>query len=466
MAAVVAAEKIAERIAELIEDGRIGEAVELFLKQTLPNRLDILIWLDHEQRYLLLSRIPIEELKGIMAKLPEEIAYELLMIKGIDKIVRILHEMPSDDVADFLLKIPPRYRMKILSLLITPKRMEVESLLKYPPDSVGGVMTPQIPVFYKEKTVNEAIEEYMIKDSLGLYDKHRYVYIVDKGRKFIGWLDVKTFLTRPREKKLWEVAQKPPTVVNVKADREEAARLAIKYDLLEIPVVDDDYRLLGAVTIDDVLDVVISEFGEDLLKFGGFMDAVRESYIIAKPTRIALKRIPAIIYLYLMNSITGSIVAGFTSVIERAAILAAFLPMLSDNSGNIGSQASSIILRSLVMGEIGSTYRDVMRVLLKEFLITSIMLLFLAPIGASIAFAITYFSSMNPMYSLKVSLIIASALIVSCYVADMVGTLLPIILARLRVDPAVTSAPLITTIGDIVTASTYFLVAVSMLGYS
>ena len=464
MAAPVAVAKIAEKIAELIEDDRVEEAVDLFLKQTPPNRLGILIWLDHGRRYRLLSRIPVEEFREVMARFPGEIAYELLMVKGIDEVARVLQETPSDDVADFLLKIPPRYRARILGLLAAPKRMEVESLLRYPADSVGGVMTPQIPLFYKEKSVGAAIEEYMVKDSLGLYDKHRYIYIVDKGRRFIGWLDVKTFLTRPREKKLWEVAQKPPTVVNVGADREEAARLAVKYDLLEIPVVDDDYRLLGAVTIDDILDVVVSEFGEDLLKFGGFMDTVRESYIVARPTRIAMKRIPAIIYLYLMNSITGSIVAGFISVIEKAAILAAFLPMLSDNSGNIGSQASSIILRSLVMGEIGSTYRDVARVLFKEFVITSIMLLFLAPVGASIAFAITYFSSQNTMYSLDVSLIIASALTVSCYVADMVGTLLPIILARLHVDPAVTSAPLITTIGDIVTASTYFLVAVSMLG--
>ncbi len=461
---IIAAEKISKRIDELIEEGLIDEAVQLFLKQTTPNKLDILIWLDHDKRYLILSRIPVEALKEIMAKLPEEIAYELLMIKGIDKIVRIIHEMPSDEVADYLLKIPPRYRMKILSLLVTPKRIEVESLLKYPPDSVGGVMTPQIPVFYKDKTVGDAIEEYTIKDSLGLYDKHRYIYIVGKGRKFIGWLDVKTFLTRPREKNLWEVAQKPPTVVNVTADREEAARLAIKYDLLEIPVVDDEYRLLGAVTIDDVLDVVISEFGEDLLKFGGFMDAVRESYLITRPTRIGLKRIPAIIYLYLMNSITGSIVAGFASVIERAAILAAFLPMLSDNSGNIGSQASSIILRSLVMGEIGSTLRDTARVLAKEFVVTTFMLLFLIPVGASIAFGITFLSSQDPVYSMRVSIVIAAALAVSCYVSDMVGALLPILLAKFRIDPAVTSAPLITTIGDIVTASTYFLVAVSMLG--
>lgn len=460
----VAVEVLSERIEQYIGENKLDEAVRLFKRQTPPNKLGILVRLDHNSRYKLLSRIPLEDLVEILAKMPEEIAFEVLVVKGIDRLVDILMEMPSDQVADFLLKIPPRYRTKILSLMITPKRIEVESLLRYPPESVGGVMTPQIPVFYKEKTVGKAIEEYMIKDSLGLYDKHRYIYVVDKGRKFIGWLDVKTFLTRPRDKKLGEVAQKPPAVIEVHRDREEAARIAIKYDLLEIPVVDKEYRLLGAVTIDDVLDVVISEYGEDLLKFGGFMDAVRESYIIAKPTRLAIKRIPAIIYLYLMNSITGSIVAGFTNVIERVAILAAFLPMLSDNSGNIGSQASSIILRSLVMGEIASTKGDAARVLMKEFLVTTIMLLFLLPVGASIAFGITYASTMNIAYATRVSLVIVIALAVSCYVADMVGTLLPLALAHFHMDPAVMSAPLITTIADIATASTYFIVAVTLLG--
>ncbi len=462
--ALIALEQIAERIERYIEEGNIDKALDLFLRQTPPNRLEILLRLSHNVRYKLLSHTPLVELKSILAKLPEEIAFEVVVVKGIYHIVDLLVEMPSDEVADFILKLPPRYRIRVLSLMVSPKKEEVESLLKYPPESVGSVMTPQIPIFYKDDTVAKAIEEYMIKDSLGLYDKHRYIYVVGKGRRFIGWLDVKTFLTRPRDKKMSEVVQKPPVVIEVTRDREEAARLALRYDLLEIPVVDKEYRLLGAVTIDDILDVVISEYSEDLLKFGGFMDAVRESYIIAKPSRLALKRIPAIIYLYLMNSVTGSIVAGFTSVIEKAAILAAFLPMLSDNSGNIGSQASSIIIRSLVLGEIGFTRRDLLRVLTKEFLVTSIMLLFLLPVGSAIAFTITFIASHDLYHALKISTIIAVALTASCYVADTVGTLLPILLAKFRIDPAVTSAPLITTIGDIVTASTYFIVAVALLG--
>jgi magnesium transporter len=461
--ALMALEHIAELIERYVRDGEIDKAVDLFIRQTPPNKLEILLRLEHDTRYKILSHTPLEVLKPILAKLQEEIAFEVLVAKGTYNLVDLLTEMPSDEVADFLQKIPPRYRVRILSPMISPKKEEVESLLRYPPESVGSVMTPQIPIFYKDDTVAQAIEEYMIKDGLGLYDKHRYVYIVGKGRKFIGWLDVKTFLTRPRDKKMGEVAQKPPAVIEVTRDREEAARLAIKYDLLEIPVVDYEYRLLGAVTIDDILDVVISEYSEDLLKFGGLMDAIRESYLIAKPTRLAIKRIPAIIYLYLMNSITGSIVAGFSNIIAKAAILAAFLPMLSDNSGNIGSQASSIIIRSLVLGEIGFSKKDLLIVLSKEFLVTTLMLLFLLPIGAGIAFTITFISAHQLYYALEISVIIAFALTASCYVADIVGTLLPILLAKFRIDPAVTSAPLITTVSDIVTATTYFIVATALI---
>ncbi len=462
--ALMALETLAERIEEYVEEGELDKAVDLFLRQTPPNKLEILLRLSHDTRFKILSHTPLDMLKPILAKLPEEIAFEVVVVKGTYNLVDLLIEMPSDEVADFLQKIPPRYRMRILSLMISPKKEEVESLLRYPPESVGSVMTPQIPIFYKDDIVAQAIEEYMIKDSLGLYDKHRYIYVVGKGRKFIGWLDVKTFLTRPRNKRMEEVVQKPPAVIEVTRDREEAAKLAIRYDLLEIPVVDKEYRLLGAITIDDILDVVISEYSEDLLKFGGLMDTIRESYVIAKPTRLALKRIPAIIYLYLMSSITGSIVAGFSGIIQKVAILAAFLPMLSDNSGNIGSQASSVIIRSLVLGEITLTRRDVLAIIVKEFMVTTFMLLFLLPVGASIAFAITFFTTHNIYYALRIFSVIAIALSASCYVADTVGSLLPLLLAKLRLDPAVTSAPLITTVSDIVTATTYFLVATTLLG--
>ncbi|MEM4848544.1 MAG: magnesium transporter, partial [Ignisphaera sp.] len=149
--------------------------------------------------------------------------------------------------------------------------------------------------------------------------------------------------------------------------------------------------------------------------------------------------------------------------IQRVAILAAFMPILADNSGNIGSQASALILRGLVTGEIKLTKGDVAKVLLKEFTTTTIMLLFLAPLAFAIGFTIPFISAKSLVYAIRIALVVAIALITSCYVADVIGALLPILLAKLRVDPATASAPVVTSIGDIVTVMTYFTIASTML---
>jgi magnesium transporter len=275
----------------------------------------------------------------------------------------------------------------------------------------------------------------------------------------VGYIDLRTLFTKPRTVKLSDCIQPVKFVVRADADREEAARIAVRYDLLEVPVVDAENRFLSIVTLDDLLDVISSEYQEDLLKYAGIAEAIRGSYITEKPLKLALKRAPVLVYLYLMNSITGSIVAAFTSVIEKIALLAAFMPMLADNSGNIGAQSSAMIIRGLVTGEIRISRRDLLFVLKKEFITSTLLLLVLLPISFAIGFTIPFIATGSPLYSLKIATTVAIALAVSSYVADVVGALLPIALAKLRMDPAVASAPVITTIGDIATVTTYFIIA-------
>ena len=378
---------------------------------------------------------------------------------GIDAIAKAITNLPYDEATDIIGKLPYRQRVYILHLLPKDMAIEIERLLKYHPESVGGIMTTQIPIFPMNMVVGEARKIYVEKDTRKLYDKHYYVYVVDDSGRLYGWIDVRSFLTKPANIRLRECVQKPPVTVRAVADRETAARVAIQYDLMEIPVVDNDDKLVGIVTIDDILDVVVNEFSEDLLKYGGILETIRGSYIASAPWRLAVRRFPMIAYLYLMNTITGSITTLFTSVIERIAILAAFLPMLADNSGNIGSQASSLSLRALVLGEIRPSIKDFVKVLAKEFIVTSLMLLFLAPISFGIGFSISIVGGLDPSKALAIASIVSLSLIVSCYVSDLIGFLLPLILAKIRIDPATASAPLITTIGDIVTVSTYFILA-------
>lgn len=457
-------EKYLEEINELIKKEDYSGIAFILESIDPPLIYHVLIRLDDEVRLKIFAFLNVQVISSILNKLPENILHEIIIVKGVDEITKVLQNLRYDEIADILDKLSPKCKSRLLELLPVNIKSEVLKLLKYPPESVGGVMTPQIPIFNHNMKIEDAINTYVTKDKLGLYDKHQYIYIVDEESKLVGWMDVKTFLTKPRGLILGKVAQRCPTTVRVDRDREDAARIAVMYDLSEVPVIDKDGKLLGAVTLDDVLDVVIHEFSEDLLKHGGMLEAIRGNYIALNPLKIAIKRAPMLIYLYLMNAITGGIVASFEEVIARFAVIAAFLPMLADNSGNIGSQSSSIIIRSMVLGEIKGTKIDFLRVITKEFSITTMMLLILLPMASLISFAITFLAIGDLSFTIRVVFIVVVGLTISSYVADIVGASLPFLLINIKLDPAIVSAPLITTIADILTVLSYFFVATFLFG--
>jgi magnesium transporter len=451
--------EIVERVAELLDQDKVGEALSLL--DTLPQHeiVSVILRLKDEHRIKILSAMSPDRIGDELAKLPAEIISEIVAVKGLDDIARVLVKLPVDEVADFISKAPSRSRVEILRLLPRDYAQLVASLMKFPAESVGGVMTTMVPVFQGDMTVGEVLDAYIQKSKQGVYESHYFIYIVDEKGILQGYTDVKTLLIKPREVKVSKCTQPVKVTIHPFADREVAAKLAIQYDLLEVPVVDLDGRFMGIVTLDDLLDVISSEYTEDLLKYAGIAEAIRGSYVVESPLKLALKRAPVLMYLYLMNAITGSIVATFENIIQRLAILAAFMPMLADNSGNIGAQSSAIIIRGLVTGEIKLSKRDIAMILVKEFLTSTLMLTILAPVSFAIGFTITFFALQDIVISIRVALTVSLALITSCYVADIVGSAFPILLVKLHVDPAMASAPVITTIADITTVTVYFTIA-------
>ncbi|MCC6046396.1 MAG: magnesium transporter [Ignisphaera sp.] len=451
--------ELVEQISELVEAGRAEDACKLFDRLTPQDVVEVLLRLSNSVRRKVLAVLDLSRVAEALASLPIEVVHDIAYVKGVDDITKAVSKLPVDEAADFLFKLPPRTRSEVLRLLPKDFSKTVVELMKYPPESVGGIMTTMVPVFPGDMTVGEVISAYVEKVRVAAYEPHHYIYAVNGRGVLVGYIDLRTLFTKPRTAKLSDCVQPVKFVVRADADREEAAKIAVRYDLLEVPVVDAENRFLGIVTLDDLLDVISSEYQEDLLKYAGIAEAIRGSYITEKPLKLALKRAPVLVYLYLMNSITGSIVAAFTSVIEKIALLAAFMPMLADNSGNIGAQSSAMIIRGLVTGEIRISRRDLLFVLKKEFITSTLLLLVLLPISFAIGFTIPFIATGSPLYSLKIATTVAIALAVSSYVADVVGALLPIALAKLRMDPAVASAPVITTIGDIATVTTYFIIA-------
>lgn len=459
-----AAENVFDEVIDLLKAGKSVEAVEKL--RSLPSHtiVEFLLRMSEDERKEVLKKIDLSLIMEEFSKLPAGIIWEVFEVRRLEELLSLFGALPVDELADIVLKLPPGRRLEFLKKLPREIADTVARLAKFPPESVGGVMTTMVPVFKADMSVEKVIEEYIEASRTGKYEVGHIIYAVDDDGRLIGQIDLKTLLLKPRNLPLAKCITPVKATVTPFHDREEAARLAIEYDMLEVPVVDFDNRLIGVVTLDDLLDVLVSEYSEDLLKYAGFTEAVKASYVAETPIRLALKRVPVIIYLYLMDSITGSIVAGFTNVIERAAVLAAFMPMLADNSGNIGSQASALILRGLVTGELKLTRRDLSSIIIKEFKTTTLMLAMLVPVALGIAMLITYISTGNIWDAARISTIVTSALAVSCYVADLFGALLPVLLAKFGIDPASASAPVITSIADIATVTVYFLLATILMG--
>ena len=447
-------EEIVEIVTTLVEQQRIYEAVKVMLSIEPHDLIDVLDRLENSVRRKIISAVPLSHIASILARLPDELLYEIVISRGLSEFTRILIDVPPDDAADVLQKLPSRIRNQILNLLPPWKAEEVTKLLRYPPESAGGVMTTRVPVFSYRERIGKVIEKYVTKYQLGLYDKHSYVYGVDDEQRLVGWIDVKSLLTAPRDKLLGDVLTKPPAVVRAEADREEAARLVLKYDLLEIPVIDSEGRFLGAITIDDLLDVMVAELTEDLLKFGGYLNVIRGRYLGAKTIELVRKRIPWLLILYVLESITASIINAFSSIIASVAVLAAFIPLLTDTGGNVGSQTATLVIRSLAIGEARS--RDIVRILSKELQTACILALLLAPVGFLVAMLVSR--------ELLIALTVMFALMSIIIASSAIGSLLPFVALLLKSDPAVVSSPFLTTLADVVGLMMYFIIARSIMG--
>ncbi|MFN7105768.1 MAG: magnesium transporter, partial [Pyrobaculum sp.] len=246
--------------------------------------------------------------------------------------------------------------------------------------------------------------------------------------------------------------QTPKVVLTTKMDREAAARLFIRHSIRAAPVVSEDGKLIGYLRVDDIIDVILKEATEDMLKLEAIIPF--GNYQSTRPVEIYKKRAYALIFIFLVESITASIIKAFEDVIEAVAIAVAFMPLIAHMSGSVGSQASTIITRAIALGEVATTSRGVLRILIREFTVGVLLGISMASIGVGFAAVISN--------SLKVAAAVAIALLLVIIWINFVGSLLPIIMFKIGVDPAVISGPLITTIGDIVGITTYF-VTVSIL---
>jgi magnesium transporter len=390
------------------------------------------------------------EQKGILfSELDEDTFFDLIEEMKLEDIVQTLEQMPTDDVADLLGRLPEEKSDAILEKMKKAESEEVEDLLRYEDDTAGGIMVPDFIALAEDVTAKDAIESLQKEHSE--VEMPFYLYVVDDYGKLVGVSSLRQLVLVPPDTPLKEFMATDVFSVQTSMDQEEVAKIVARYDILAVPVVDQTNRLVGIVTVDDVIDIFRREATEDILKMAGVGEEFIETKSVLKSTRT---RLP-----WLFASCVGGVIAiliigKYEGTLHKIAALAAFIPVIMGMGGNIGTQSSTIVVRGLATGRIH--IRDLWSVVFKELSIGFILGLVYGLLIGSVA---------QVSYRMEVLAIsVCFAVISSMSVAALVGSLVPMGFARINIDPAVATGPFVTTAIDIISVSIYFMIATALLG--
>jgi magnesium transporter len=363
--------------------------------------------------------------------------------------------LPPDDAADLVQAAPADQRGALLDLLDAPTRKEVNALLAYAADAAGGLMNPRYARLRADMTVDEAIS-YLRKQARERLETIYYVYVLDDRQRLVGVVSFRELFSATPETRVQEVMRTDVVTVPEHQDQEAVSRLFATSGLLAIPVVDGENHIKGIITVDDIVGVVQQEATEDIQKAGG-MEALDAPYLAIAFSRMVRKRAGWLSALFLGEMLTATAMAYFETEIARAVVLALFVPLIISSGGNSGSQASTLVIRAMALGEV--RLRDWWRVIRRELAAG----LVLGGVLGSIGFLrIVLWQAVSPLYGehyLLVALTVFGSLIGVVTFGTLAGSLLPFVLRRLGFDPASASAPFVATLVDVTGLVIYFSVA-------
>ncbi len=405
-----------------------------------------------------------EEMLKVFRILPKDMAadvFSYLEVENQQTIItslsdkeaaNIIDNLMADDATDLLEEMPANVVKKLLANASPDTRRDINHLLRYPEDSAGSIMTVEYVDLKENLTVAEAIDRIR---KVGLDSETINIcYVLDPGRKLVGTVALRYLLLSDPDAVIGEMMHENVIAINTLMDQEEAARQFKKYDFTAMPVVDNEKRLVGIITVDDIVDIIEEETTEDMEKMAAIMPSDKP-YMRTGIWETYKKRIPWLLLLMISAAFTGRIITAFEDALSVYVVLTAFIPMLMDTGGNAGGQASVTVIRGLSLGEIG--YKDVLRVVWKEIRVAFMC-------GVTLAAAnfckLLWFDRVG----IPVSAVVCLTLVVTVVIAKLVGCTLPVLAKRLGFDPAVMASPFITTIVDALSLLIYFSFATRLLG--
>ena len=439
-----------EKILEMLEERRFKE-----LKAELENLhpVDIAELLEEfveKQMILTFRLLDKDEAAETFTEMNSDMREALLNALTDSEIKEVMDEMYLDDTVDVLEEMPANVVDRLLMATDEETRKQINTLLNYPEDSAGSIMNVEYIAFQKEMTVEEAILKIR---QVGINRETIYTCYVTEKRKLIGVVNVKDLLTTGDNHTIEEIMETNMIYVHTHDDQEEAATLINKYGLIAIPVVDNDMRMVGIVTVDDAMEVLEEEATEDMSMMAGIAPN-EDSYFETTVWEHAKSRFPWLLFLMLSATLSGLALDHFDYVVAVMPILNSFVPMLTGTGGNCGSQSSTLIIRGIATNEI--EFKDIFRVMFKEIrvaLTVSVMLAVVNGIRIVIMYNHTYDNA------LMIAIVLGITLVCTVLLSKTIGCTLPLVAKKCGLDPALMAAPLITTLVDTGTILLYFTIA-------
>ncbi|MCK4326807.1 magnesium transporter [bacterium] len=409
---------------------------------------EILNYLEREEGSKILNSLEPERAALVLPEMDKSLERDLLQTLPNSQLSRILEAMPSDNAADILGELPEDRTTRVLSLMEKEEAEDLSQLLKYDEESAGGIMTADFFALPGKMTVKEAIERLRRSDIEAI----SYAYVVDEEGRLMGVLSLRKLITAPAQTELKEIMDSEVIRVTTDVDQEEVANLVRKYNLRAIPVVDITNILVGRVTVDDVLDVVEEEASEDIYRMAGTDEEELLNRGIFRAIRV---RLPWLITTLVGTMLCAFVIKVFNAAIEPQTLIALliFIPAIMAMGGNIGIQSSTIVVRGLATGRIDLSH--LWKVLFREIRIGALMGLVCGMVVGTVA--------QLWQKELFLGLIVAGSMFTAITVAATVGTLVPLILKRFNIDPAVAAGPFVTTSNDITGLLIYFGLATWLL---
>ena len=414
----------------------------------------------HEIREILLRLDP-RTAARVFVCLEEEVQGKVVDLLARRELARLVTWMSPDERADLVKRLSEAEREALLPALAQAEREDIRRLASYPEGTAGAVMTSDYATLSPELTASQAIEKLRREapDRETIY----YTYVVDRQRRLLGFVSLKDLILAQSGHRVADLMHRDLVFARVDEDQEEAARKIAKYDLIALPVVDEEDRLLGIITYDDAIDVITQENQEDVEKLMAITGAHQEHAYLRTSALVHFRnRCIWVILLALLGLVSGVIVQHFEAVIMQFAILATFMPMLADTGGNTGSQSATLVIRALALGEI--SVRSAPKVLLKELKVALMLALVLALLAFGRVWLMESGSSLPAGVSVgEVGFAVALALGLQVISATLLGAVLPLLAKLVRLDPAVVASPALTTLVDITGLLIFFTTAKIML---